>query len=271
MVKIAILGSTGMLGNAVAKHFLDTEHEIITTYRGQNGDLCAGGEKYYYDPTVDNVRLPFSCDYVINCIGTIKPFIEDDKVKSIYLNSVFPRELADFCEKKDIKLIHITTDCVFSGATGAYSENSDHDCPDFYGKTKSLGEPENCMVLRTSIIGEEIHKDASLIAWVKSMAGKEINGYTNHYWNGVTTNQYAKICDHIIEDDLYTKGLFHIHSNTVSKFELVTQINNRFNLGIKIHAQAPGQPVDRTLSTITELSNKIMNKVPTVQQQILDL
>ena len=265
MVKVAVLGST------VAKHFLDTGHEVVTTYRAQNGDLCLGDEKYYYDPTVDGPRLPFSCDYVINCIGVIKPFIEDDKLKSIYLNSVFPRELADFCNKKDIKLIHITTDCVFSGATGNYSEESDHDCLDFYGKTKSLGEPENCMVLRTSIIGEEIHKDASLIAWVKSMAGKEINGYTNHFWNGVTTNQYAKICKHIIDEDLYSQGLFHIHSNTVSKFELVTEINNRFNLDIKINPQEPDQAVDRTLSTVSELSNEIMKHVPTVQEQILDL
>ena len=271
MVRIAVLGSTGMLGNAVVRHFLNTEHEVITTYRGDRDELCSGDEKYYYDPTVDGAKLPFNCDYVINCIGVIKPFIDANKQHSIYLNSMFPRELADYCEKTNTKLIHITTDCVFSGKEGNYSESSVHDCLDFYGKTKSLGEPENCMVIRTSIIGEEIHKDASLIAWVKSMKGSEVNGFTNHLWNGVTTNQYAEICEQIIDEELFTNGLFHLCSDKVNKYELVSYINERFELGININAMATEVAVDRTMTTETELGKLLSSKLKSVKQQILNL
>ena len=269
MVKVAVLGSTGMLGNAVAKHLHDTGYDVITTYRNEN--VSFGDNKFYYDPLKGSVDLPFECDYVINCIGVIKPFIEDNKQNSIYLNSTFPRELADYCENTNKKLIHITTDCVFSGKEGNYSESSDHDCLDFYGKTKSLGEPENCMVIRTSIIGEEIHKNASLIAWVKSMKGQTIQGYTNHLWNGVTTNQYAEICQAIINDGLHRNGLYHLVSNKVNKYELVGYINDRFNLELDIQPFETDIVVDRTMSTETRLGKLLSSKLKTVEEQILDL
>jgi dTDP-4-dehydrorhamnose reductase len=269
MVKIAILGSTGMLGNAVAKHFSNTEHEIFTSFR--NEDVSFGDNKFFYDPIDSGVELPFDCDYVINCIGVIKPFIDVDPQASIYLNSLFPRELADYCNKTNKKLIHITTDCVFSGQDGDYSETSNHDCLDFYGKTKSLGEPENCMVIRTSIIGEEIHKDASLIAWVKSMKGKEVNGFTNHDWNGVTTKQSAQICQSVIEDNLYTNGLYHLCSNKVNKYELVSYINERFDLDLSINPVETDFSVDRTMKSETELGQTLSGKLQTVKEQIFNL
>lgn len=269
MVKIAVLGSTGMLGSSVGKYLIKQGYEVATSYR--NETVSYGDKKFFYDPTTENNHIP-DCDYVINCIGVIKPFIDDDKQKSIFLNSMFPHKLAEECNNSGKKLIHITTDCVYSGKDGNYSERSEHDCLDFYGKTKSLGEPkDDCMVIRTSIIGEEIHKDASLISWVKSMRGKEINGFTNHLWNGVTTKQYAKVCDNIIKNDLYQNGLYHVHSNSVTKFELVSSINERFDLGIKINPLETQQVVDRTLATNEDLSLLLMRDVPSVKEQIEDL
>lgn len=271
MVKILILGSTGMLGNAVYKHFSQSDKfDVYTTYRNSKFDTKNLKNTYFdvLDQTVDFSSLP-KCDYYINCIGTIKPFMKTNTIDSIYTNSIFPHKLANYCEKNEINLIHITTDCVFSGKDGNYSENSLHDCLDDYGKSKSLGEPINCMVLRTSIIGEEIHKNASLIEWAKSMKGKTVNGFTNHLWNGITTKHYAELCEKIILNNLYEKSLFHIHSNSINKYELLSLISNRFQLGLAINETATDVSVDRSLSTIKTLNNKL--DVKTLKQQIEEL
>lgn len=266
-MKICILGSTGMLGNAVAKHFLKSGHEVVLTHRNEEVKLT--DSSIYFD--AENTDLAFlnDFDYVLNCIGTIKPFMDKNPITSIYINSIFPRKLADHCGQNDVKLIHITTDCVFSGKDGNYHEDSLHDCLDNYGKSKSLGEPENCMVIRTSIIGEEIHKNASLISWVKSMKGKEANGFKNHWWNGVTTNHYAEICQNIIDNSLYEVDLFHVHSNTVDKHQLLNLINDKFDLDIKISGIVTDVSVDRTLASKKHLINKL--NIKSIEQQIKEL
>jgi len=205
---------------------------------------------------------------MINCIGVIKPFMGINKINSIYVNSIFPHKLSRYCQQKNIKLVHITTDCVFSGKLGKYDEQSPHDCEDDYGKSKSLGEPNNCMVLRTSIIGEEVHKNASLIEWVKNNKGGNINGFVNHTWNGITTKHYAEICNQIIEKELYDNGLFHLHSNDVTKLELLHLIDDRFDLNITINpTKTP--IVDRTLRSQKTLINKV--NIKTIQQQVREL
>jgi len=268
-MKILVLGSTGMLGNAVAKHFIDKGYDITCTYRNKSF-------QNYYNNLIEFDAL--SCkdfsflnkfDYVINCIGTIKPFMNNNMVDSIYINSILPRNLSNYCESKKIKFIHITSDCVFSGKDGNYNEDSLHDCLDEYGKSKSLGEPKNCMTLRTSIIGEEIHKNASLIAWAKSMKGQKINGYVNHLWNGITTKHYAEICEQIIRDNLYSMGLFHIYSNSISKYELLNLLNDHYELELDINQFQDINIVDRTLKTKKDLLSKL--KIKLIQQQIAEL
>jgi dTDP-4-dehydrorhamnose reductase len=266
-MKICILGSTGMLGNATAKHFLNSGCEVVLTHRNEKVKLSENS--VYFD--AENTDLSFlnDCDYVLNCIGTIKPFMDKNPITSIYINSIFPRRLANHCEQNDAKLIHITTDCVYSGRDGNYREDSLHDCLDNYGKSKSLGEPENCMVIRTSIIGEEIHKNASLIAWAKSMKGKEANGFKNHRWNGITTNHYAEICQNIIDNSLYEVGLFHVYSNVINKHQLLNLINDKFNLKIKINEVTTDTSVDRTLTSNKHLVKKL--HVKSIEQQIKEL
>jgi dTDP-4-dehydrorhamnose reductase len=191
-------------------------------------------------------------------------------IDSIYINSIFPHELAEFCGAKNIKLIHITTDCVYSGFAGNYNELSAHDALDDYGKSKSLGEAKNAMVIRTSIIGEEVHKNASLISWVKSMAGKDANGFLNHSWNGITTTQYGKICKKIIEKDLHKKDLFHCYSpKSVSKYELLQLINKHWNLNININPTNDKMSIDRTLSSIKDL-NSVMD-IPDLDLQLKEI
>lgn len=268
MKKVIILGSTGMLGNEVLMHFLKVDGlDVNSSVRDGRFKINCN---FFFDPTVDNVAsLPFA-DFYINAIGIIKPHMLKDLKTSIYINSIFPRELADECEKRDSKLIHITTDCVYSGKDGNYNEYSLHDALDEYGKSKSLGEPENCMVLRTSIIGPEMRNKVSLISWVQDQVGKEINGFTNHLWNGITTLQYAKICEKIINEDLYSNGLYHIHSpNTVNKFELVTIIDYKYKVGARIIPVEAPTAVDRTMSTEKDLCEKL--NIPEIMFQIMQL
>lgn len=271
MKKILILGSTGMLGNAVAQYFLAKSdvYDVVTTYR--NEEVAFKGNAIFFDAlTSDFNSLPTDADYVINCIGIIKPFMKDSIENAIYINSLFPWKLADWCKKTDTKLIHITTDCVYSGAKGKYVESDLHDALDDYGKSKSLGEcVPKAMVIRTSIIGEEIHKNASLIAWAKSQKGGKVKGFTTHLWNGVTTKEYAKVCDKIIANDWYEEGLFHVHaSDDVSKYQMMQYFNEKFDLHLEIEKAAPAA-CDRTLRSEKDLCGRL--HIPTVKEMIMEI
>ena len=275
-MKILVLGGTGMLGNAVGSFFLETDHEVKLTCRnrktmyGQDLDWLHFDLESSMKPDLEMIIKDF--DYVINCIGTIKPFMASDPILARKINAVFPWELAEVCSKNNTKLLHITTDCVFSGKDGKYVEASLHDALDDYGKSKSLGEPvSECMVIRTSIIGEELHKNASLIAWAKTQKGKEVKGFTHHLWNGITTNWYAKICDRIITEGMYEKGLFHVYaSDDVNKFEMMNYFNEKYDLGM--HIQAVNNitpPTDRTLRSTKNLNEKL--NIPSVQKMIAEI
>jgi dTDP-4-dehydrorhamnose reductase len=272
-MKILVLGSTGMLGSAVGKYLIEVfGKDVWTSYRIEHKEYSYG-QNFLFDATLPK---PFGqlkklgrLDYIINCIGSIKPYTvtSKDYVNTIYLNSVFSRKLANYCADKHIKLIHITTDCVFSGKKGKYTELDLHDVTDIYGRSKSLGEPENCMVLRTSIIGHEVHGKVSLLEWIKSQEGKEVNGFSNHYWNGITCLQYGKCCEQIIRDGLYALGTYHIFSpNVVSKYQLLQIVNEKFNLHLQIKDVTAPESIDRTLSTTKLLCSQLT--IPVLEMQI---
>jgi len=269
-MKILILGSTGMLGNAVSKHFLQTKHNITLTHRDES--VAFGTNRIWFDAAKGPTFLCLGgevgiYDYVINCIGTIKPFMSTNPRAARYLNAVFPWDLANWCENNGSKLIHITTDCVYSGNKGKYIETDTHDALDDYGKSKSLGEPTNALVIRTSIIGEEIHKNASLVEWAKSQKGKEVRGFTTHLWNGITTAQFAKVCEKIIENDWWKQGLYHVFSPTaVNKYEMMQYFNERFDLNLNIIAYEASK-CDRSLETNKDLCEKL--GIPEIKEQIL--
>lgn len=269
--KILILGSTGLLGNTVAKYFLNNNaYDVVTTYR--NKKYAFDGNSVFFDVlSEDFTDIPRNVDYVINCIGIIKPFMSQSIKNAITINSLFPHKLSEWCEENSSRMIHITTDCVFSGARGKYTESDKHDPTDAYGKSKSLGEcADNAMVLRTSIIGNEIHKNASLVAWAKSQKGCEVNGYVNHFWNGVTTGEYAKICDKIISADMYEKGLFHVHAaDDVTKNQMLYYFNDKYDLQLKINPYKADEYCDRTLRTEKELCSKL--NIPTVKEMIEEM
>jgi dTDP-4-dehydrorhamnose reductase len=125
------------------------------------------------------------------------------------------------------------------------------------------------MTLRTSIIGNEMHKDASLVAWARSQAGNHVRGFTNHQWNGVTTNTYARICEQIMEGSLWKKGIFHVFSDIVTKYELLGILSEHLGLELDIEPCAPGNDCNRTLATVLPLNGQLM--VPSIRDQIKEL
>lgn len=267
-MKIVVLGSTGMLGNAVGKYFDSLPgYRTLLSYR--NPSLAFGRENFYFDAMdlrcID--ALP-DADYVINCVGCVKQ--KDYDIRTyMKVNAQFPHFLARECEKRGMKLIHITTDCVFSGKRGRYHELDEPDCTDNYGISKELGEPRNCMVLRTSVIGEEIRANYSLLEWARSQKGKQVHGYTNHLWNGLTNLEYAKVCHKIIERGWYDNIHRHVFSTDVSKYEMLQAFNKKYDLQLDIVAHVHPEPIDRRLSTVYDLNERL--EIPTFEKMIEEL
>lgn len=276
-MRIVVLGSNGMLGHMVFDYFAHrTEHDVVGTTRvsfcakqftlnSMNG--VVGGKNQSALPVIKGA------DYVINCIGVIKPDINEDHANSIsnavLINSLFPRYLADYCEKHNTRLVHITTDCVFSGKSVLYNEpteHSRHDAEDVYGKSKSLGEPNNAIVLRTSIIGPELGEGKSLLSWVLNQTGT-IKGYTNHTWNGQTTLQLSKTMLELIECDT-KNGLYHIVGEKLTKYELIDKIRSVFNLSFDLKEHATVEYCIRSLST--DRTHQILN-LPDFTTQLEEL
>lgn len=229
-MKIVLFGSSGMLGNYVFNN-LRENYNIICINRDKFDIEEHDWEKLY--KLINN--LVISSDIIVNCAGII-PQKKSDLRKFICVNTLFPHKLNEISKLLNLKLIHITTDCVYNGFKGNYDIHDKHDSDTFYGITKSLGEPFDSTIIRTSIIGEEIIGKKSLLEWVKSNKDGEINGYQNHFWNGITCLTLAKIIATIIDKKLFWKGVKHICSpNFVSKYELCCFINEIYNLNIKIN------------------------------------
>ena len=164
MTRVLILGATGMLGTAVMNEFLNFEGDVVVTTRGKKLEgLPNSISQLSFDATTDAPAAAFKglgkVDFVVNCIGIIKPHISDSddkqRLNALQINSLFPQKLADWASETGAKVIQIATDCVFSGHKGSYLESDAHDALDVYGKSKSLGEVPNpsMLHLRVSIIG----------------------------------------------------------------------------------------------------------------------
>ena len=248
-MKILIFGSNGMLGSYVTS-YLSKTYQVIRIVRND------------YDLehlSIDSLKEFLSSkeleenDIIINCAGVIPQSSKQRNLNTrmyFIINSIFPIILGMICDKYNYRMIHITTDCVFSGKDGNYDETSIHDETNDYGISKSLGEFCNSTIIRTSIIGEELNNKRSLLEWVRSNNGKEIKGYINHYWNGVTCLQLAKIIGNIIHYDDFWKGVKHIFSpNSVNKYQLVSMINEIYELDIKISEFETENNIDKTISS----------------------
>jgi dTDP-4-dehydrorhamnose reductase len=278
--KVALLGSQGMLGSAVLNVLSqDKELNIQTLDRPALDARTAS--------VSDILRAMDGPQWIINAVGKIKPYIQEDNHASIDIairvNSLFPYALAEAAQRMNAKVIQIATDCVYSGKKGNYREDDSHNPSDSYGKTKSLGEVEayNFYNLRCSIIGPEVKNHLSLMDWfLNQPKGAEVNGFTNHWWNGVTTLAFARICQGIVKsgDDAVNDFQHIIPANTISKADLLKCLAREFGReDITINEVQAPMAIDRTLATNDPLSNGLLwdhagyDALPTIKQMIGEL
>lgn len=254
-MKIVILGSNGMLGSMltfIAKRY---NNDIIPLSRKE------------FDVEKDNISklslyIKDQC-CVVNCIGAIpqKQYSDNDYKK---LNTEFPLKLSELCKMYSVPLIHISTNCVFSGKEPNCLETNIPDAIDLYGLSKCEGEPEDCTVIRSSIIGPERNTTYGLMEWFLSKDGI-VNGYTDHYWNGLTTLELSKVILNMIRKRSFINGVQHLYSyNTVSKFELLNIISKRSNSKCNII------PIEAGIKYYT-LNSNINSPRISLEQQITDL
>jgi dTDP-4-dehydrorhamnose reductase len=268
MVKILVLGASGMLGHTVSR-VLRFENLLVT-----DGVRSSKSELGFNPELVFDASHPFSLqdqydlsvyDFVINCSGVIKQKSNEENSaeieNAIKVNSLFPFALSYMAQNYGFKVIQIATDCVYDGSEGRYTEKSIHNANDVYGKTKSLGEVKSkeVMNIRTSIIGLERNSSYSLLSWFLSQQNNtKIEGYTNHQWNGVTTYHFAKVVAGIIKNSEFEAGTFHlVPADDVSKYQLLHFFSTYFDReDLEIVENAENEPIDRTLSTLYQASNQ---------------
>ena len=267
MTTVAVLGTTGMLGNSVVQEFAKVDGELIGSARNKQTDERLA-KSFLLDANSNDLPKPLvelgESDFVINCVGVIKPYIDDNSASSrknaLLINGLFPYLLEALATERGFKVIQIATDCVFSGIKGNYVETDFHDAVDVYGKSKSMGEvpSTNMMNLRASIIGPEVGRITSLFEWVRNQPpNARIQGYTDHRWNGVTAASFAKVCKGIVESQGFVSGVQHlIPGDTVTKSQLVNHIASKTNRrDIEIVDSPSGTATDRTLATANSAQN----------------
>lgn len=271
-----------MIGSTLLEVLSQEGIKVKGTSRRQLDD-----SKYYLDVAKSdleaNLESVDSGSYLVNCIGLIRHKIENHSHSTArYLNTDFPIRLASLALARNLKLINICTDCIFSGSKGGYLEDSIPDPTDLYGVTKASGEVKNSAVmnLRTSVVGPEVDSSVGLLSWVLNCdKNSQLLGYRNHLWNGITSLALAKIISGIIKNGNFEAGNVHVlPENTITKLELINEIaflGNRQDL--KIISHETSETIDRTLSTIDHVRNRALwlgagyQKIPTIQQLLAEV
>ena len=268
--KILVLGSTGLIGHQVFNYLkIGGRYDLYNfSYRKKLQDDTIILDARNFDYFCQNI-IDISPDFIINCIGVLINGANADPENAIFLNSYMPHRLARVADDIEATLIHISTDCVFSGdKKGPYVEQDEKDGRGIYAKTKGLGEVVNDkhLTLRTSVVGPELKIDGEeLFHWFMNETG-DIHGYTDAIWSGVTTLELAKAVKWAL--DHHITGLYHVTNNApISKFELLSlfQKHTKKNIGI---VAVPGRRVDKSFVDTRLL---IDYKIPSYDQMVVDM
>ncbi|HJD64664.1 MAG TPA: SDR family oxidoreductase [Rickettsia endosymbiont of Diachasma alloeum] len=245
-MKILILGATGMLGNSMFR-FLSNDKDLDVYATSRSSSARSYFSKDVADKIVSNVEVEnhdslvevlnkVKPNVVINCIGLVKQLADaNDPLKALPINSLLPHRLAGLCELIGSRLIHISTDCVFSGKKGNYKESDFPDCYDLYGRSKFLGEVDypQAITLRTSIIGHELSGNRSLTNWFLSSEGS-VKGFEKAIYSGFPTVELARITKDFVLPNKELHGLYHVASKPINKLELLKLIAEIYNKKIDI-------------------------------------
>jgi dTDP-4-dehydrorhamnose reductase len=257
-MRILVLGGDGMLGHQLLLQ-LGTHHEIYVTLRRESKAYDSFGlfdEKRTYfgvdacsPERLQEIMAACRPQTVINAIGVVKQRAEaNDAIQSLEINALLPNRLAVMCEAAGARLIHFSTDCVFSGRRGKYRETDVSDAEDLYGRTKYLGEPggKHCLTLRTSFIGRELTRKTGLLEWFLAQRGT-VRGYTKAIFSGFTTLEMTRIIKKVLTAPALS-GVYHVSSDPISKFDLLTMIRDALGLTTEIEPY-DGFQCDRSLDS----------------------
>jgi dTDP-4-dehydrorhamnose reductase len=243
--RVLVLGGTGMLG-----------HKIVQMLRERVATWVAvrSPDRPYYEGLFDSDRLLTGVDaanfdsviracagarphVVVNCVGVVKQRREAaDPLPALAVNALFPHRLAGLTRALGARLLHVSTDCVFAGTRGGYTEDDIPDATDLYGRSKLLGEVTGpgCLTLRTSIIGRELSSAAGLLEWFLSHRGGRVRGYTRARFSGLTTLALARVTADLIEHHPALEGLYHVASEPIDKYDLLRRIDAAVGAGVAI-------------------------------------
>lgn len=288
MSRIGILGSTGMIGSGVTKGLSRYSHEIVEFNRCGTA-FMPKNKVYEFNINRDNLQSQVSrlgdFDFILNFVGLIRHKMNIEQANSIeeaeLLNVHLPTELDNLAKENNCKVIQVGTDCVFSGVEGNYDEFSPHDPSDLYGQTKSKGEIHllRTMNLRVSVVGKEQSTSIELMSWLLNQPkNAEVQGFNNHFWNGVTPKQLSKVINSVVTKDLFNPRSLHlVPADKTSKCELlqtIATLGGRHD--IQVRPVAAASSVDRTLSTaFPEWNMKIWEsagylEIPRIQDMIAE-
>ncbi len=246
-MRILVLGASGMLGNAVLRVFHETYgFEVWGTIRGGgvpekllvlglNNRLLQGVDAERIDCLLD-VFLKARPDFVVNCIGLVKQLVKDENpLRTVPINTLLPHHLARLCAMTGARLVHVSTDCVFSGEKGGYVESDIPDPRDVYGRSKLLGEVDypNAITLRTSIIGHELSSKHALVDWFLSQRG-QCRGFTRAIFSGLPTVELAKIIRDFVLPHPELRGVYHVAAERIAKYDLLQLLAKTYDKDIQI-------------------------------------
>ncbi len=268
-MKIFVLGVSGMAGHSIALYFQERGHEVVG-FSTTSFNYCKSiqGNVFNFEPLKRHL-MDEKYDSVINCIGILNHFAENDKSDAVYLNSYLPHLLADSLKETKTKLIQMSTDCVFAGNTGPYFENTLPDGRTFYDRSKALGEviDSKNLTFRNSIIGPDMKENGiGLFNWFMKQKGI-VNGFTEAIWTGVTTLTLAQAMEAALEQDLC--GLYNLVNNqNISKYHLIQLFNKYFRNETLTIIENDSLKLDKTLINNRSDFNF---EVPSYEQMVLDM
>lgn len=244
-MRVLVMGADGMFGHEMVRTLVSQGHEAVAATRRVPNELVRSaldgaeiisGIDARIGDTVASAIGDSSPDAVINAIGIVKQRpAAKEALESIRINSLLPHQLAALCKVANAKFVHISTDCVFSGNKGSYTESDYPDPLDLYGRSKLMGEVdyENCTTLRTSIIGLELFQKSGLVEWFLRQEGTA-RGWTGAIYSGLTTPELARIILNVLGSEADLHGLWHVSADPISKFDLLAKLRDALGLHLEL-------------------------------------